>query len=168
MSGRALRHLGDPPPSNTSRSPGRRDRATARSVVESRASATHEGVWDRDLDLVPPKVDPGPPFGAPLLDLVARLGFALFITAGFAAGLSLDAGTPLSDANLVRACEGVFFWSLALISCGAGRRLRQVARCPTGRGPRIGHGPTVAPPARRPSPGVIAAVWVRNAEAPRR
>jgi hypothetical protein len=57
------------------------------------------------------------------LAIVARLGFALFLTAGFAAGLSVYADMTFASPNLVPACEGVFFWALALISCGTSRRV---------------------------------------------
>jgi hypothetical protein len=57
-----------------------------------------------------------------LLAVIARLGLSLFLTAGFAAGLVLHTGMPLSSPNLVRACEGFFFWTLALISSLTSRR----------------------------------------------
>ena len=57
-----------------------------------------------------------------LLDIVARLGFSLFITAGFGAGLCLYTGMTLANPNLVRECGGVFLWTLALISCVTSRR----------------------------------------------
>jgi hypothetical protein len=57
-----------------------------------------------------------------LLDIVTRLGFSLFITAGFAAGLCLYNGMTLSTSpNMVRACGDVFLWTLALISCVTSR-----------------------------------------------
>ena len=57
-----------------------------------------------------------------LLAIVARLGLALFLTAGFAAGLSLNTSMTLASPNMVRACEGFFFWALALISYVTSRR----------------------------------------------
>ncbi len=57
-----------------------------------------------------------------LLAIVARLGLSLFLTAGFAAGLSLNTGTSLATPDMVQACEWFFFWSLALISCVTSRR----------------------------------------------
>jgi hypothetical protein len=78
-------------------------------------------VWDRDLEGADPKVNPIHHLGLRLLDIVARLGFALFITAGFAAGLCLNNAMTLSSPNLVRACGGVFLWTLILISCVTSR-----------------------------------------------
>jgi hypothetical protein len=78
-------------------------------------------VWDRDLDGAAPKVNPIHHLGLHLLEIVARLAFSLFITAGFAAGLCLYTGMTLSSPNLVRACEGFFLWTLALISCVTSR-----------------------------------------------
>jgi hypothetical protein len=80
-----------------------------------------QGVWDRALDGAAPKVKPVHHLGLRLLGVVARLGFSLFITAGFAAGLCLYAGMSLSSPNLVRTCGGVFLWTLALISCVTSR-----------------------------------------------
>jgi hypothetical protein len=78
-------------------------------------------VWDRDLDGAAPKVKPILHLGLHLLNIVARLGFSLFITAGFAAGLCLYAGMSLSSPNLVTACGAVFLWTLVLISCMTSR-----------------------------------------------
>jgi hypothetical protein len=80
-----------------------------------------QGVWDRALDGAAPRVKPIHHLGLHLLDIVAGLGISLFITAGLAAGLRLYAGMSLSSPNLVRACGGVFLWTLALISCVASR-----------------------------------------------
>jgi hypothetical protein len=55
--------------------------------------------------------------GLQLLDVVMRLGFSLFITAGFAAGSCLYTGVPLSSPVLVDVSGGIFLWTLALISC---------------------------------------------------
>jgi len=82
----------------------------------------HGGVWDRALDDPAPNDAQGDHLGLKSLDLAARLGLSLFITAGFAAGLSLYAGLTFADPNMVRACEGMFFWSSALILCGTSRR----------------------------------------------
>jgi hypothetical protein len=69
------------------------------------------------LDGAAPEVNPIQHLGLHLLDIVACLGFSLFITAGFAAGLCVCTDMTLSSPNLVRACGGVFLWTLALISC---------------------------------------------------
>jgi hypothetical protein len=57
----------------------------------------------------------------PLLDALARLGFSLFITGGFATGLCLFAGMTSDSPKFVGACGSFFLWTLALISCGMGR-----------------------------------------------
>jgi hypothetical protein len=79
-------------------------------------------MWDRALDGSAPKTVPFDHLNREWLIIVARLGLSLFITAGVAAGLGCYTGMTLDSPNLVRACEGVFFWVLALISCTAGRR----------------------------------------------
>jgi hypothetical protein len=56
-------------------------------------------------------------FGLQLLSIIAKLGFAVFLTAGFVAGLGLTSGVGLTDPIGVRLCAGFFLWSLALISC---------------------------------------------------
>jgi hypothetical protein len=55
------------------------------------------------------------------LDLGARLGFALFMTAGFAAGLGLYTALAPSHPDAVRGCGGIFLWSFVLIWCVTGR-----------------------------------------------
>jgi hypothetical protein len=77
---------------------------------------------DLDLDGSAPKTTPTYHVGIELLAVIARLGLSLFITAGFAAGLSLNTGMTLASPDLVRACEGAFLWTLALLSCGTSRR----------------------------------------------
>jgi hypothetical protein len=57
-----------------------------------------------------------------LVAVAARLGLALLVTAAVAAGLSSNTGMTLASPNMVRVCEGVFFWALALISCVTTRR----------------------------------------------
>jgi hypothetical protein len=56
------------------------------------------------------------------LAIVARLGLSLFITAGFAAGLSLNTGMTSTTPHLFQACGYFFLWALALISCVTSRR----------------------------------------------
>ena len=49
--------------------------------------------------------------------IVGRVGLALLVTAGFASALALyDAGLAVLSPNMIRACEGVFLWTLALVS----------------------------------------------------
>ena len=48
--------------------------------------------------------------------IVARVGLALLVTAGFASALALYAGLAVLSPNMIRACEGVFLWTLALVS----------------------------------------------------
>ena len=47
-----------------------------------------------------------------LLAIVARLGLSLFLTAGFAAGLSLNSGMALASPNMVRGVRVVFLLGL--------------------------------------------------------
>jgi hypothetical protein len=84
-------------------------------------AALPQGVWDRDLDGASPKVKPIHHLGLQLLDIVARVAFSLFITAGFAAGCCLNASMSLSSPTFVTACGGVFLWTLVLISCMTSR-----------------------------------------------
>jgi hypothetical protein len=116
-----FKHVGQTPLSPSSRSTRPRNRSPWRSAVELAKGESHAGVWDRALDGSASKVAAGDPLGLLLLILAARFGLSLFITAGFAAGLSLYAGLTFANPNLVRACEGVFFWCLALISCTTSR-----------------------------------------------
>jgi hypothetical protein len=74
------------------------------------------GVRDRVLDIQVPKEDPLRQVGWGVLEVAARVGLALFVTTGFAAGLNLCTSLTPSDPNMIRACEAVFFWSLALVS----------------------------------------------------
>jgi hypothetical protein len=95
---------------------------TARlSVAKIPAALSRQGIWDRALDGSASKVTPSDHLGKELLAIVARLGLSLFLTAGFAAGLSLYTGMTLANPNMVRACEGVFLWALARISCTTSR-----------------------------------------------
>jgi hypothetical protein len=90
-------------------------------AAKSTAAPLPQGVWDHDLDGADPKGNPIHRLGLHLLDVVARVGFSLFITAGFAAGLCLNASMSLSSPMLVTACGGVFLWTLVLISCMTSR-----------------------------------------------
>jgi hypothetical protein len=60
--------------------------------------------------------------GLELIVIAARLGFAVFLTMGFAAGVGLRGGMSLANPIAVRLCAGFFLWSLALISCVTSRR----------------------------------------------
>jgi hypothetical protein len=60
--------------------------------------------------------------GLELLVMAARLGCAIFLTMGFAAGLGVSGGTTLANPIAVRLCVGFFLWSLALISYVTSRR----------------------------------------------
>jgi hypothetical protein len=90
--------------------------------VEPGTTAKHAGTWDRAMDGPAPKDAAGDPLGVQWLIIAARLGFALFITAGFAAGLGLSADKTLLNPNSVWAYQAMFFWSLALICCMTSRR----------------------------------------------
>lgn len=78
--------------------------------------------WDPTWDESTPKITRGDHLGRELLDGVEQLGLSLLITAGFAAGLSLYTGMTLASPNLIRACEAMMFWTLALVSCMKSRR----------------------------------------------
>jgi hypothetical protein len=116
---RSLRatHVGHGPNSATGLLPLLRGGTRKASDVRYPAGISRQGLWDHAQDGSVPKVAPCVPLGLELLKVVARLGLSLLITGGFAAGLSLYIGMPLSSPNPVRACEGLFFWTLALISC---------------------------------------------------
>ena len=101
--------------------PGLRLGARRPRAAKFTAALLPQGVWDHALDGAAPKVSPIHHLGLHLLDIVTRLGFSLFITGGFAAGLCLYAGMTPSSPNMVRACGGVFLWTLALISCMTNR-----------------------------------------------
>ena len=116
------RHVGHGPGAPTGLLPKLRGSTTKPSAARYPADISRQAVWDRTLDGSAPKVTPSDHLGLELLDNVARLGLSLLITAGFAAGLSLHTGMTLADPNLVRACEGIGFWTLALISCVTSRR----------------------------------------------
>jgi hypothetical protein len=81
----------------------------------------HKGIWDRALDGSAPKVAPSYHLGMKFIAIVARLGLSLFLTTGFAAGLSLNNGITLDNPNMVPACEYFFFWVSVLISCVTSR-----------------------------------------------
>ena len=95
---------------------------TSPSVAKDPATISRQGLWDGAFDGSAPKVAPRYHLGMELLGVVARLGLSMFLTAGFAAGLSLYADMTLASPNMVRACEGIFFSTLALISCTTSHR----------------------------------------------
>jgi hypothetical protein len=117
-----FKQVGQTPLSRSSRPTRPLNRSPWRSAVEPAKGESHAGVWDRTLDGSASIVAAGDSLGLLLLILAVRFGLSLFITAGFAAGLSLYAGSTFADPILVRGCEGVFFWCLALISCATSRR----------------------------------------------
>jgi hypothetical protein len=92
------------------------------SVAELPASGSRRG--SRDLaGFTPP---PGPArrlhIGVRLLDLAASMGLSLLITAGFAAALGLYTHWAWSSPNGIYACEGIFLWYWAFLSCTSGAR----------------------------------------------
>ena len=121
MSNRTTRQLGHSSGPARGNAPALRVGAGRRRPAKSTAAPLPQGVWDNDLDGAVPKGNPIHRLGLHLLDVVARVGFSLFITAGFAAGLCLNASMSLSSPNLVTACGGVFLWTLLLISCMTSR-----------------------------------------------
>jgi hypothetical protein len=121
MTNRAIKHLGHRSGPARGHTPGLRVGARRPGAAKFSAALLPQGVWDRALDGAAPKVNLISHLGLHLLDIVARLGFSLFISAGFVAGLCLCTGMTLSSPNLVRACGGVFLRTLALISCVTSR-----------------------------------------------
>ena len=73
----------------------------------------------REYGTTPRKLAPLRPRWEIVLGLVARLGLALLVTAGFASGLALHSGASAFSPNMMRGCEGVFLWTLALVTAGA-------------------------------------------------
>ena len=96
---------------------------TARSTTsKTTGSLSKPRIWDRELDRPGLNADPSDHADVDLLAIVARLGLAFFLTAGFVAGLSLNGGTILGDFISERACVFFFFWALALSACVTGRK----------------------------------------------
>jgi hypothetical protein len=54
-------------------------------------------------------------FGLVFLAIIARLGFAVFLTVGFVAATGLTSGMNPVNPIPVPLCAGFFRWSLALI-----------------------------------------------------
>jgi hypothetical protein len=73
-------------------------------------------------------------FGLEFLAIIAKLGFAGFLTVGFVAAIGLTSGKSLINPMAVRLCGGFFVWSLVLISCATSRRACDVGRVPIDRG----------------------------------
>ena len=61
-------------------------------------------------------------FGLEFLAVIAKLGFAVFLSVGFVAAIGLQSGMNPVNRNAVRLCAGFFLWSLILISCVTSRR----------------------------------------------
>ncbi len=76
-------------------------------------------VRDREPFNSPRQVAPLRPVWVLMLLIVARVGLALLITAGFAIALGVYAGLPALGPNMIRACEGIFLWTLILVSSGS-------------------------------------------------
>jgi hypothetical protein len=122
MTNRTTRHVRDSSGPARGRSSGLSLGAGRLGTAKSPNALTRQGVWDHSLDGPAPKVTPIYHVGMQLLDSVARLGFSLFITAGFAAGSCLYSDITLDSPTFVNACWGIFLWTLALISCVTSRR----------------------------------------------
>jgi hypothetical protein len=60
--------------------------------------------------------------GLECLAIIAKLGFAVFLTVGFVAAIGLTSGMSFVNPMAVRLCAGFFLWSLVLISCVTSRR----------------------------------------------
>ena len=61
-------------------------------------------------------------FGLEFLAVIAKLGYAVFLTVGFVAAIGLQSGMNPVNPNAVRLCAGFFLWSLVLVSCATSRR----------------------------------------------
>jgi hypothetical protein len=113
-----MRYPVDREPDSASKWPhGRRagDRAMSRRRPPS--PITDPGVWDRERDgWSLAKGGRCRPVLADLLAFVGRVGLALFLTAGFAIALDLYTGLTMGSPSMVRACAGVFLWTLVLVS----------------------------------------------------
>jgi hypothetical protein len=96
--------------------------AVQQSVAELAASGSRRGSRDRAGSTPPPGPALRRHIGVRLLDLAASLGLALLITAGFAAALGLYTRWAWSSANGIHACEGIFLWCWALLSCTSSAR----------------------------------------------
>ena len=100
------RHMGQDPGSHIGLLRVHRGSPARPSVAKIPATIPRQGLWDRELDGAAQKVALSDHLAMELLAIVARLGLSLFLTAGFAAALSLYAGMTLTSPNLVRVCEG--------------------------------------------------------------
>ena len=98
---------------------GGRGRVGATPEAKSPAPMTRPRVRDRGPSGSPREVAPLGPGWVIVLGIVARVGLALLVTAGFASALALYAGLAVLSPNMIRACEGVFLWTLALVSSGS-------------------------------------------------
>ena len=96
-----------------------RGRVGAPPEAESPAPMTRPRVRGREPSGSPRRVAPLRPGWVIVLGLVARVGLALLVTAGFASGVALHAGHSVLSPDVIRGCEGVFLWALALVSAGS-------------------------------------------------
>lgn len=116
---------------------GHRRNAARPFFARTLATRPRPGTGDRERAGIAPKVLPSDDLAREALILVARIGLALLLTAGFAAALILFTGLTLASPNLVRACEGFFLWTLAVMTCTTSRRSPR----PTGPDPSpLDHG----------------------------
>src|SRR4051794_12696211 len=97
---------------------GRR-RVGATPEVRSPAPRTRPRARDREPCSSPRKVALLGPGRVIVLGLVAQVVLALLVTAGFASALALYAGLAAPSPNMIRACEGVFLWTLIVVSPGS-------------------------------------------------
>lgn len=99
-------------------SPRGRGRVGVPSEGKSPGPATRPRPRHREPNSSPRKSVPLRPSRVIMLGIVARVGLALLITAGLASALALHAGLAMLSPNMIRACEGIFLWTLALVSSG--------------------------------------------------
>ena len=89
-----------------------------REMLPTPSNAVHL-VEDRRQDRHATSVAPPHPFLRSGLGAFARVGLALFLSAGFACALGLYAGLPADNPKMSRACACFFSWCLLLLSAGA-------------------------------------------------
>jgi hypothetical protein len=92
------------------------------SVVELPASGSRRGSRDGAGSTPPPGPARRRHIGVRLLDIAVPMGLSLLITAGFAAALCLCTHSAWSSPNGIYACEGIFLWCWALLSCTSSAR----------------------------------------------
>jgi hypothetical protein len=103
--------------------PSHRSSTGGPSAGDFAGPTTRPVVWDRALDGPVPPAASRSYESLNVLDIVARVGLALFLTSGFVAALFLDTGHPSLEAVPRHAIAWIFAWCLALVGPGRNRRV---------------------------------------------